>query len=565
MVFLFGEVSAGGDVSKILTGAAVGIATGGLGYLAGPAGLGIAAVSAEEAITAGVIAGAATAAGADVKVGVGCDGNGNNAHVETSFKNKEGKEFTFRTGEWNKDKPNPQESTEERIKREFEARKKYEEEHRFKEEKFDTDSIGDIEDFVFGRQEGRSYSRFTSEKESYDCMMDGDQIFLSTSGSRGFTVIPYKGFDSFSTFTSDTEDGREALKSFIFEETPLVWHFDRRNINGKWFNHAWTDANEDYLIPEGQEFYITAPKWYTEKRHAEAKARQDAEAQAKINEDVGRGFFEEFLWANVKAVISINKNNPEAGRDAINQGLSYYEYAMNAWNDPSLNCFSDSGMESIREFGASRISDHQYLDGLWEDLLSVGLNVAAGAVSGMEGGPAGMATGAAYGGLRAGVQIGVRRLKSEALSRLYKLFESQPKYAYAGAGNSNFKNFANFRKPANNASRNAKGSGGSGSQGPSVKEAGKGKERFSCTPDEQLSFIKKKLSDGSWMKTKHKIGGKPAYYSKEKDLWYTAVKREKNDIEVWKVSGKKAKHQGAMECKKGTMYEGPRHKDQLFE
>jgi len=67
------------------------------------------------------------------------------------------------------------------------------------------------------------------------------------------------------------------------------------------------------------------------------------------------------------------------------------------------------------------------------------------------------------------------------------------------------------------------------------------------------------------MKTKHKIGGKPAYYSKEKDLWYTAVKREKNDIEVWKVSGKKAKHQGAMECKKGTMYEGPRHKDQLFE
>ena len=64
--------------------------------------------------------------------------------------------------------------------------------------------------------------------------------------------------------------------------------------SGKWFNHAWTDSNEDYLIPEGQKFYIIAPEWYTEKRHAEAKARQDAEAQAKINENVGRGFSKNF-------------------------------------------------------------------------------------------------------------------------------------------------------------------------------------------------------------------------------------------------------------------------------
>ena len=161
-------------------------------------------------------------------------------------------------------------------------------------------------------------------------------------------------------------------------------------------------------------------------------------------------------------------------------------------------------MESIREFGASRISDHQYLDGLWEDLLSVGLNVAAGAVSGMEGGPAGMATGAAYGGLRAGVQIGVRRLKSEALSRLYKLFESQPKYAYAGAGNSNFKNFANFRKPANNAPRNAKGSGGSGSQGPKMRDVKDAKDKEStgasnarATPVGENGTFWKSINTGS--------------------------------------------------------------------
>ena len=41
--------------------------------------------------------------------------------------------------------------------------------------------------------------------------------------------------------------------------------------------------------------------------------------------------------------------------------------------------------------------------------------------------------------------------------------------------------------------------------------------------------------------------------------------REKNDIEVWKVSGKRAKHVGAIECKYGTLYEGPRHADAKFE
>lgn len=90
-------------------------------------------------------------------------------------------------------------------------------------------------------------------------------------------------------------------------------------------------------------------------------------------------------------------------------------------------------------------------------------------------------------------------------------------------------------------------------------------QRKVSTPQEQRNFINQKLEARSWMKTKHKIGGKPAYYSKENDLWYTAVKREKNDIEVWKVSGKRAKHQGAIECKKGSMYEGPKHKDQSFE
>ena len=114
----------------------------------------------------------------------------------------------------------------------------------------------------------------------------------------------------------------------------------------------------------------------------------------------------------MKAVNSVFKDDHEAGRDAIKQGMSYYDYAMNAWNNPELNCFSEQGMENIRAFGASGISGNQFLDSMWEDLLQMAMGAAYGAAS---GGSAGMAAGAVAGGLREGVKIGVRYLKSEAL------------------------------------------------------------------------------------------------------------------------------------------------------
>ena len=90
-------------------------------------------------------------------------------------------------------------------------------------------------------------------------------------------------------------------------------------------------------------------------------------------------------------------------------------------------------------------------------------------------------------------------------------------------------------------------------------------DRVRCTPEDQREFIKEKLNTGTWVADKHKINGRRSYYDPEKDLRYVPVKREKNDIEVWKVSGKKAKHQGAIECKNGQLYEGPKHPDGVFE
>ncbi len=96
-----------------------------------------------------------------------------------------------------------------------------------------------------------------------------------------------------------------------------------------------------------------------------------------------------------------------------------------------------------------------------------------------------------------------------------------------------------------------------------MKEAKK--ERRETTHQEQRAFLEKKIRNKEWQPTTHKIGGKRAYYDSQKDLWYTEVKGEKHDFEVWKVSGKKAYHQGAIEPKNGSMYESAKHGIERFD
>lgn len=294
-VIMFGEVSAGSDVSKILTGVAVGVATGGVGFIAGPA-LGIASITAGEAITAGVVAGAATAAGADRKVGISCNGNGKNIGLEAGFQTKEGKEFTFRTNSSEKKKLNAQSNLEIEIKKEFEEAAY---ENQLKEDIY----------FAFDKAMGWDCSRLTSQTKSYDCVSNGDSKILAKSGSRKWTIPQKKGeYDSFSTFTPADEDGKKAVKSFIFEETPLAWHFGRKNINGQWYNHAWTDTNKDILIPEGNKLHVDAPEWYTERRHQKAKpeAKENCSKEIfeemRLDQNMSKEFLEEFLWSNVRAI-----------------------------------------------------------------------------------------------------------------------------------------------------------------------------------------------------------------------------------------------------------------------
>ena len=90
------------------------------------------------------------------------------------------------------------------------------------------------------------------------------------------------------------------------------------------------------------------------------------------------------------------------------------------------------------------------------------------------------------------------------------------------------------------------------------------KERIISTPQMQADFIQRMKIEHDW-RLKGKINNQHAYYCAKDGLYYVPVRGEKNDIEVWRVSGKRAVHQGAIECNTGRLYEGPKHKDARFE
>lgn len=463
---MFGEVSAGGGFSRIATGLVVGVATGGLGYVAGPV-LGVASISAEAAITSGVVAGVATAAGADTKVGVGCDGNGNNPHIEVDFKTKEGREFGFRTDAWDNHKPkipeqhpkpNKGDLMEEQRKREEEAsaqRHKEEQERilrQLEKEKEEEDYRRKMRDDInwsFNTSIGWNYEKVTTtnseiprqkirngvmcyrgfikpderiphmrannssvfeavtpKSENYDCVSRGKSKILAESGSRQWEVRKGRKYNRFSTFTPRDENEKLALKSFIFEETPLVWHLGRENINGQWYNHAWTDTDMDVLVPDGKRVGIPAPEWFSAYRRIEIKEmskRNPNENNLKLAEDVAwRGYCNEFLWSNVKAINLMAENRIEESQAAVRQGLDYYDEAHRIYRNMKhmigeaaqstgefiADFFITGGIDNLRKYANGELSAAEYEQMMREENLEDMAAIAAGAAWGASAGGA---------------------------------------------------------------------------------------------------------------------------------------------------------------------------------
>ena len=215
-IFLtFGKVSAGNDASKILTGVAVGVATGGVGLAVG------AAATVGEAVAAGVIADAAIAAGADTKVGVVCNGRGRNPAIKTNFTTRNGETFVFRTGQFDKSRKEAVKNVTANRER-IELQRQVEEE--FVESLYQEELKNDIK-FAFDSAIGWDCSKLASNLRSFDCANNGEITVLAESCIRGWDLEDGKTiFDSFSTFNPADDDGKKAVKSFIFGETTLAWH-----------------------------------------------------------------------------------------------------------------------------------------------------------------------------------------------------------------------------------------------------------------------------------------------------------------------------------------------------
>ena len=99
--------------------------------------------------------------------------------------------------------------------------------------------------------------------------------------------------------------------------------------------------------------------------------------------------------------------------------------------------------------------------------------------------------------------------------------------------------------------------------GDGLKKAGDEsvKPRVQNTQEAQTNFVKRQQNSGVWQKSFKRVGGRETWYDKIKNLYYTKDTRH-YDIEVWKVTGKKAYHQGSMEVYGGRMYKDRTHAPQ---
>ena len=86
-------------------------------------------------------------------------------------------------------------------------------------------------------------------------------------------------------------------------------HFDTKIIDGRRYNHAWTDTLLDFMVPEGERHRICAPDWYIKQHEAEQKKlrRQITEATLQIEKKrAAKGYLREANLGALNAARAIN-------------------------------------------------------------------------------------------------------------------------------------------------------------------------------------------------------------------------------------------------------------------
>ncbi|MBQ3565334.1 MAG: hypothetical protein IJA14_04245, partial [Alphaproteobacteria bacterium] len=222
---------------------------------------------------------------------------------------------------------------------------------------------------------------------TYHMETNGSSTFLSTTDRGGWEITPFNGYDSTTTFTPTSEMERLAMRSFNFEETPLIWHFSRENINGYWYNRAYTDSAHDIMVPENEVHNIAAPKWYTEMRklrQQEQRARVEQTKKEELIKQAVEGYMRESqysLWASTQHANNWSFNPASApevsfARECAQTTLEYYDRGLEIAESANVARLYEyavafvvpGGIDNLWSFAYEALSPFEFLSNVGRDV-----------------------------------------------------------------------------------------------------------------------------------------------------------------------------------------------------
>ena len=423
------EVIAGHEASKVLTGAAIGIATGGVCLAVG--------APLATAATAGAVAAGGYMAGGETRVGIQVDGNGNHPAVNVTV-NHHGQTFANVTAGPNPPEGGPAETEEtlrRRIQQEEEARR--EEVRQAKQREARTRRAkSSFEKW----DENTSYEIREVEGREYHVAKSPGNEFWSLGIGRGWQKGQRKAI-GYTTFPNQPSN-------FTFEITEERWYFDIKVIDGRRYNHAWTDTLLDIIIPEGERHEILAEDWYinhyryqAEKAEAEKAAMREQILRAEIdminNAEVNysRGQIEEANWGVINILRDINENRFDVLGNRSETVRSFYERALEGLNrigvaveDTLKDMAIPGGIDNLHRFQEGLIGPEEYREEVMREIAedAVAYSIASiiggagGAAGGtIAGGPVGAAIGADLGAAKGAIYGYVASRATRAITRTF--------------------------------------------------------------------------------------------------------------------------------------------------
>ncbi len=248
----------------------------------------------------------------------------------------------------------------------------------------------------------------------------------------------------------------------------------------------------------------------------------------------------------------------QVGSDKVSD---FADTAVTFTKDVAEEMVTPGGVANKRAYEAGEISAQEYNLAVATDLAAdatagalfsqiggsaggVTLAVAGAVSGGAAGGPAGAVAGGTA-GASTGAKVGA------AAGAVAGVVCSRATKAIVRATDSCFK-----------------GTGESSSSSLFAKTSGENWHKLSKAEKKvkQKEFVDKQVKvEKNWTDSGHKIGGRKAFQNQSDSSIYYTLDTRHGDIEVWRVTGKKAEHQGSMEALEGKMYRGANHNMEVFE